>query len=90
MSPTASYYPTAGRVGAVAALALGRGVPGVVGTGWVAGRGYTGYYPPSHPPCGRMSLLALGPYLRPNEGNSEVDENKPQIDLRIDLRIDPD
>ena len=55
--------------------------------GWV---GYTGY-PPRHLPGPIFNIyLRLKPYLRPNEGNSEVNDEVSQIGSRIDLRKGPE
>ena len=43
-----------------------------MGTGWVAGGGYTGYPPDTLPDPNIRHILVLRPYLRPNEGNSEL------------------
>ena len=49
------------------------------GTGWVGPGGYTGYYPaPSQDPNIRL-ILEIRPYLRPNEGKSEVLHEVSQI-----------
>ena len=61
--------------------------------GWLGG--YTGYYPPAIPGPYIQYILASGPYLGPNEGNSmrflkmglEWVQIWPQNDLNIDLRM---
>ena len=77
------------------AMCGGEGVPGVVRTG-VAGRVYYRVLP-SHPPRTHIqSLLASGPYPRPNEEEFSIFMRFPRMGLRIgpeltqnDPRIDP-
>ena len=62
---------------------MGGGVPGVGGTGWVLGEGYTGYYP-RHPPGPIFSHIpGFKPYPGPNEGNSGTFNEVSQIGSRI-------
>ena len=72
MSPTACFSPRSRLLRVAARVPVGEGVYPGYGTGWGTGRDYTGYYPaPSQDP--QIShILRLGPYPRPNEGNSEV------------------
>ena len=68
----------------------GRGVPGVVGEGWYrVGTGRVLYRVLTTGP--RMTIfshiLALGPYLRPNEGYSRYFHEVSEIGSRIDSEL---
>ena len=53
------------------------------GCGWVgAWEGYTGVLPTDPPGPHIQSLLALGPYPRPNEGNLRLFDEVPEIGSR--------
>ena len=67
-------------------LVRGGGVPGVGMTG-VAGGLYRYPTHPYHIPV-FSHILALRPYLRPNEGNSELFSEVSEIGSRIGSRID--
>ena len=94
MSPTTTLCSADDPLTPGAADVVGEGCTRGAGR-WVGREGcYTGYYPGTVPGPIFSHILAMRPYLRPNEGNSghydEVSQIWSRIDLRIDLRMDPE